>query len=180
MPKTMPKGISCSRCVSTLPWSPRPARTKQKVEDMYDGCSSALPQYSGITVLKHQEPRYGNVGEDENHGVMAHLFPVLLQKPDSMNWNMKVVLVAPNGSSGHHEGIWGLYIYTMQYIIIYYLCVWGHQASVSCSIAVSVTPHEGHEGTQITSGCTKQLQRTTKAAVGQAKDHDLRDSQMIT
>ena len=34
MPKTMPKGISCSRCVSTLPWSPRPARTKQKVEDM--------------------------------------------------------------------------------------------------------------------------------------------------
>ena len=118
MPKTMPKGISCSRCVSTLPWSPRPARTKQKVEDMYDGCSSALPQYSGITVLEHQEPRYGNVGEDENHGVMAHLFPVLLQKPDSMNWNMKVVLVAPNGSSGHHEGIWGLYIYI--YNAIYY------------------------------------------------------------
>ena len=30
MPKAMPKGISCSRCVSTLPWSPRPARRSRK------------------------------------------------------------------------------------------------------------------------------------------------------
>lgn len=79
-----------------------------------------------VASRKHQEPRYGNMGEDENHGVRQakwRIFvPVFLQKPDPMNWNMKVVLAAPRGLSGHHEGIRGLYMRTSGQRVMQHCC----------------------------------------------------------
>ncbi len=118
---------------------------------MDDGCSSHF--HNTVALLKHQEP-------------MARLFPCVFTDSRSNELKHESCLSCTEWII---RTSWGLYTRLCA-------CVCGHHANVSCSIAVTVTPHEGHEGTQITGGCTKQLQRTTKAAVGQAKDHDLWDS----